>query len=124
MGQLDDKVAIVTGGAQGIGRAIAEGLAAEGARIVIADLRGAEEATASFPAGVGLTVDVADEAAVQRMADETVERCGSIDVLFNNAGLYASLEMRPFDQIRSRNGVRSWTSTWRRCSSRAGLSRR
>ena len=99
MGQLDDKVAIVTGGAQGIGRAIAEGLALEGARIVIADLRGAEEAAAAFRGGVGLTVDVADEAAVQRMTDETVERCGSIDVLVNNAGLYASLEMRPFDQI-------------------------
>ena len=99
MGQLDDKVAVVTGGAQGIGRAIAEGLALEGARIVIADLRGAEEAAAAFRGGVGLTVDVADEAAVQRMTDETVERCGSIDVLVNNAGLYASLEMRPFDQI-------------------------
>ena len=99
MGQLDDKVAIVTGGAQGIGRAIAKGLAAEGARIVIADLRGAEEAANGFPGGVGLTVDVADEAAVQRMADETVEQCGSIDVLVNNAGLYASLAMRPFDQI-------------------------
>ena len=96
---LADKVAIVTGGAQGIGHAIATGLAAEGARIVIADLRGAEEAAAAFPDGVGLTVDVADEAAVQRMADETVERCGSIDVLVNNAGLYASLAMRPFDQI-------------------------
>ena len=58
------------------------------------DLRGAEEATASFPAGVGLTVDVADEAAVRRMTDEAVERYGSIDVLVNNAGLYASLEMR------------------------------
>ena len=99
MGQLDDKVAIVTGGAQGIGHAIAEGLAAEGARIVIADLRGAEEAAGAFPGGLGLTVDVADEAAVQRMADETVEQCGSIDVLVNNAGLYASLAMRPFDQI-------------------------
>ncbi len=99
MGQLDDKVAIVTGGAQGIGHAIAKGLAAEGARIVIADLRGAKDAAAAFPGGVGLAVDVADEVAVQRMADETVERCGSIDVLVNNAGLYASLAMRPFDQI-------------------------
>lgn len=99
MGQLDDKVAIVTGGAQGIGHAIAKGLAAEGARIVIADLRGAEEAADAFPGGVGLTVDVADEAAVERMTDETVEQCGSIDVLVNNAGLYASLAMRPFDQI-------------------------
>ena len=88
---MKDKVAIVTGGAQGIGRAIADGLAAEGARIVIADLRGAEEAAASYPDGVGLTVDVADEAGVQRMVDQTVERCGTVDVLVNNAGLYASL---------------------------------
>jgi NAD(P)-dependent dehydrogenase (short-subunit alcohol dehydrogenase family) len=96
---LEGKVAIVTGAAQGIGRAIAEGLAAEGARIVVADLRGAEEAAAAFPDGVGLTVDVADEAATQRMAADTVEQCGQIDILVNNAGLYASLAMRPFDQI-------------------------
>jgi NAD(P)-dependent dehydrogenase (short-subunit alcohol dehydrogenase family) len=99
MGALDGKVAVVTGAAQGIGRAIAEGLADAGARIVIADLKGAEEAAAAFTDGVGITVDVADEAAVQRFADETVERCGSIDILVNNAGLYASLEMRSFEQI-------------------------
>jgi NAD(P)-dependent dehydrogenase (short-subunit alcohol dehydrogenase family) len=99
MGQLIDQVAIVTGGARGIGRAIADGLAAEGARLVIADLQGAEEAAASYPAGVGLTVDVADEGDVQRLVDETVDRCGGVDVLVNNAGLYASLEMRPFSEI-------------------------
>ena len=99
MGSLDGKVAIVTGGAQGIGRAIAEGLAREGARIVVADLLRAEEAAASFPGGVGLTVDVSSEEDVSRLARETVERCGSIDILVNNAGLYASLEMRPFTEI-------------------------
>jgi NAD(P)-dependent dehydrogenase (short-subunit alcohol dehydrogenase family) len=96
---MNGKVAIVTGGAQGIGRAIAEGLSAAGARIVIADLKGAEQAAAAFPDGVGLSVDVSSEADVARMAEETVDRCGSIDVLVNNAGLYASLEMRPFEQI-------------------------
>jgi NAD(P)-dependent dehydrogenase (short-subunit alcohol dehydrogenase family) len=99
MGALDGKVAVVTGAAQGIGRAIAEGLADAGARIVIADLNGAEEAAAAFTNGVGIAVDVSDEAAVQRLADETVERCGSVDILVNNAGLYASLEMRPFEEI-------------------------
>jgi NAD(P)-dependent dehydrogenase (short-subunit alcohol dehydrogenase family) len=99
MPSLDGKVAIVTGAAQGIGRALAEGLAAEGARIVVADLRGAEEAARSFDDGVGLTVDVSDEADVQRLVDETVARCGGVDILVNNAGLYASLEMRPFEQI-------------------------
>jgi NAD(P)-dependent dehydrogenase (short-subunit alcohol dehydrogenase family) len=99
MSRLEGRVAIVTGGAQGIGRAIADGLAAEGARIVIADLKGAEEAAKEFPGGVGLTVDVSSEADTARMADETVERCGGIDILVNNAGLYASLAMRPFEQI-------------------------
>jgi len=99
MGRLDGKVAIVTGASQGIGRAIAGGLAREGARIVVADLRGAEEAAASYADGIGLTVDVASEEDVARMAQETVERCGSIDILVNNAGLYASLAMRPFTEI-------------------------
>jgi NAD(P)-dependent dehydrogenase (short-subunit alcohol dehydrogenase family) len=96
---LDGKVAIVTGGAQGIGRAIADALAADGARIVVADLKGADEAAAGFPDGVGLTVDVASEDDVARMTSETIERCGAIDILVNNAGLYASLAMRPFEQI-------------------------
>ena len=99
MGALDGKVAIVTGAAQGIGRAIADGLAREGARLVVADLQRAEEAAAAYPDGVGLTVDVSREEDVERMASETVERCGSIDILVNNAGLYASLAMRPFTEI-------------------------
>jgi NAD(P)-dependent dehydrogenase (short-subunit alcohol dehydrogenase family) len=98
-GSLEGKVAVVTGGAQGIGNAIAEGLAAEGARIVIADLSRAEEAAREFEEGIGLTADVADEAQVERMAKEAVERCGRIDILVNNAGLYASLQMRPFTEI-------------------------
>jgi NAD(P)-dependent dehydrogenase (short-subunit alcohol dehydrogenase family) len=99
MSALHGKVAIVTGGAQGIGRAIADGLAAEGARIVIADLKGADEAAQAYEGGVGITADVADEAAVERMAAETADRCGGIDLLVNNAGLYASLAMRPFTEI-------------------------
>jgi NAD(P)-dependent dehydrogenase (short-subunit alcohol dehydrogenase family) len=96
---IDGRVAIVTGGAQGIGRAIADGLAAEGARIVIADLQHAEEVARNFPAGVGLTVDVSSEQDVARMAEEVIRRCGRVDILVNNAGLYASLAMRPFTEI-------------------------
>jgi NAD(P)-dependent dehydrogenase (short-subunit alcohol dehydrogenase family) len=99
MGRLDGKVAVVTGAAQGIGRAIAEGLSAEGARIVVADLHGADDAAASFRDGVGIAVDVAAEDDVARMVAEAVAACGRIDILVNNAGLYASLEMRPFEQI-------------------------
>lgn len=104
--KLDGRVAVVTGAAQGIGRAIASGLAAEGARIVVADIRGAEDAAAAFPGGVGLRVDASSEDDAARMAEETVERCGRIDILVNNAGLYASLALRPFEEIP--------TEEWRR----------
>jgi NAD(P)-dependent dehydrogenase (short-subunit alcohol dehydrogenase family) len=98
-GALDGKVAVVTGAAQGIGNAIADGLAAEGARVVVADLQHAEEAARAFDGGVGLTVDVSDEFDVERMVQEAVDQCGRIDILVNNAGLYASLAMRPFTEI-------------------------
>jgi NAD(P)-dependent dehydrogenase (short-subunit alcohol dehydrogenase family) len=97
-GALEGRVAVVTGGAQGIGNAIARGLAAEDARVVVADLQRAEEAARPL-GGVGLTVDVSDESQVLRMVEDVVERCGRIDILVNNAGIYASLEMRPFTEI-------------------------
>ncbi len=98
-GDLDGRVAVITGGAQGIGRAIADGLAEAGARIVIADLENAEEAAAAYPDGVGLKADVSAEEDVARMVSEALARCERIDILVNNAGLYASLPMRPFEEI-------------------------
>jgi NAD(P)-dependent dehydrogenase (short-subunit alcohol dehydrogenase family) len=99
VGQLDGKVAVVTGAAQGIGRAIADGLAREGARIVVVDLERADETAAAFRDGVAITADVSSEEDTARMAQEALEQCGSINILVNNAGLYASLAMRPFTDI-------------------------
>jgi NAD(P)-dependent dehydrogenase (short-subunit alcohol dehydrogenase family) len=96
--RLADRVAIVTGGAQGIGRAIAQRLSEEGATIVVADLQGHEAAAAEL-GGLGLRVDVSSEADTKAMAEAALERYGRIDVLVNNAGIYSTLVPKPFDQI-------------------------
>jgi NAD(P)-dependent dehydrogenase (short-subunit alcohol dehydrogenase family) len=101
--RLKDKVAIVTGGAQGIGRAYILRLAEEGARVVIADiLDGSAVAEAvKKKGGYALTLhtDVTDEKSTQEMARETVDRFGRIDVLVNNAAFFSSIVKRPFHQI-------------------------
>ena len=91
--RLQDKVAIVTGGAQGMGRAIALRYATEGARVVVADinLAGAQAVAAEIGAAagqaVGVAVDVRDQSQVQAMVETAVERFGGVDILVNNAGV-------------------------------------
>jgi NAD(P)-dependent dehydrogenase (short-subunit alcohol dehydrogenase family) len=96
--RLADRVAIVTGGAQGIGRAIAQRLHADGATVVIADLQGHEEAAAELD-GLGVRVDVSQEADVAALAAGVLERYGRIDALVNNAGIYSSLVPKSFEEI-------------------------
>jgi len=88
MGRLDDKVAIVTGGGQGIGQAIARKLAAEGATVVVTDVDEANAtATANaLPSAVAIRADVTDRQGVQAMAERVAGQFGRIDVLVNNAG--------------------------------------
>jgi 2-hydroxycyclohexanecarboxyl-CoA dehydrogenase len=88
MGGLNDKIAIVTGGGQGIGRAISEKLAAEGATVVVTDLVGqnASQTADGLPGAIAIGVDVTDRQAVQAMADQVLQLFGHVDVLVNNAG--------------------------------------
>ena len=97
------QVVIVTGGAMGIGRAIVQALLAEGAKVVIADRDGAEEAaTALDNAGdsvIGVPCDVSSRSDTEGMANAALEAFGRIDVLVNNAGIYSSLKMTPFEDL-------------------------
>ncbi|MCC6833057.1 MAG: SDR family oxidoreductase [Thermoleophilia bacterium] len=87
MGKMDGRVAIVTGAAQGIGRAIADKLAAEGARVVVADLNGAGAEAAAPEGGLGMKVDVSSEDDVKRMVADTVAHYGRLDALVNDAAI-------------------------------------
>jgi 3-oxoacyl-[acyl-carrier protein] reductase len=91
MGRLDGKIAIVTGGGSGIGRAIALGYAAEGAQVLAADLNldGAQQTAARAESGRILAhrADVTDETSVQEMVARVVERYGRLDVMVNNAAI-------------------------------------
>jgi pyridoxal 4-dehydrogenase len=86
---LEDRVAIVTGAAQGIGRAIAEKLDAEGATVAVADVNaeGAEEAAAGLERGQAIECDVSSEESVNAMVSAVLEEHGKVDALVNNAAI-------------------------------------
>jgi 3-oxoacyl-[acyl-carrier protein] reductase len=102
---LKDRVVIITGAGQGIGRVFAKAFAQAGARAVIAELN--EEKAASAAAEIleadgqalAVTTDVADPNSINEMVEIVTDEYGRIDVLINNAGFFSTLEMRPFDQI-------------------------
>jgi NAD(P)-dependent dehydrogenase (short-subunit alcohol dehydrogenase family) len=106
MGRLSGKVAIVTGGAQGIGAAYAVGLAKEGARVVIADVldgRSAVEAVAKAGSeAIFVKTDVCDQAQCDAMAKAAQDRFGSVDILLNNAAIFGSIVLKPFTECSAR----------------------
>lgn len=105
MERLQGKVAIVTGGAAGIGRHYSQALAAAGARVMIADIADgkaiAEEIAAKSGANsvASTRFDVSDETAVKGIVKQTLDRFGQIDVLVNNAALYAKLSPAKYSDI-------------------------
>jgi 3-oxoacyl-[acyl-carrier protein] reductase len=105
MGMLKDKVAIVTGGARGLGKAYCLRMAEEGAKVVVADIleKEAEEAASEIKAkggtAVAIRADVTDEKSTLKMAEETVKKFGRIDILVNNAAFYYGVGRNTFDKV-------------------------
>jgi 3-oxoacyl-[acyl-carrier protein] reductase len=98
---LKDRVALVTGAAQGIGQAIADALAENEATVIYTDvdLAGAERAAARWPGAEALTMDVSSEAQIQAVIGQVVRQFGRLDVLVNNAGVNTLHHRVPIDQF-------------------------
>jgi NAD(P)-dependent dehydrogenase (short-subunit alcohol dehydrogenase family) len=100
---LQGRVALVTGGGAGIGFALAAGLARRGAAVLVSDLRGAEDAAARLRdeglAAQGITGDVTSEESVAAMVATAEEHFGGLDILINNAGIYAGLTPKSFEEL-------------------------
>ena len=110
MGRIQERVAIITGAAQGIGAVYAKALASEGASVVIADLDDgqtvADEIMALGSSALNLVTDVSNETSTANMVSETLERFGRIDILINNAAIFGKLDAKPFTEI----SVQEWDS--------------
>ena len=104
---LEGKVAIVTGGGRGLGKAYCLKMAEEGAKVVVADILEGEpievvsEIKAKGDTAIAVKTDITSEADAQRLADKTVQEFGRIDVLVNNAGYYFGVARKPLNEISS-----------------------
>ncbi len=101
--RLKDKVAIVTGAAQGIGAHYARGLAREGAAVAVVDILDpnpvAKEIAGNDGKALPLKIDISDERETKEMVRKTVEAFGRVDILVNNAAIYGAIVRKPFEEI-------------------------
>ena len=112
MGKLDGKVAIVTGAASGIGPSYARGLAAEGAKVMIADVEPGESTVRAIRDAGGQAIsrvcDVSDETAVAALVRDTEAAFGGVHILVNNAAVFARFVAVPLDQISAADWERAF----------------
>jgi len=122
MGRLDGRVALVTGGAQGLGAAYCKAMAAEGAQVVVADVADGSTVVGIVEQAGGIamavTADVTDQDSCDNMVAEAIKAYGKLDILVANAGLYAKLKRKPgieidvaeWDQVMAVNVRGVWQS--------------
>ncbi|MEP0942429.1 MAG: glucose 1-dehydrogenase [Rhizobiaceae bacterium] len=103
MGRLDGKTAVITGAGRGIGAVMAKHMAAEGANVVVSDVLDTAETVAAIKGAggnaIGLNVDVTSDADLAAMVEATEKEFGELNVLVNNASIFAALQPKPFMQI-------------------------
>jgi 3-oxoacyl-[acyl-carrier protein] reductase len=120
--RLKDKVAIITGSGQGLGKAYALAYVKEGAKVVIAEInlenaeKVAKEITDAGGEAMAVKVDVSNSENTKAMAEKTMEKFGQIDILINNASIYYGLENKPLETITEEEWDRSYSvnvkGTW------------
>ncbi len=101
MFNLTDKVVVITGAAGGLGKAFALAFAEQGAKVAVCDknIQGAIETANEIKGAIAIEVDVANEQSTQAMAQQVMDAFGRIDVLINNAAIYATIQRKPFFEI-------------------------
>ena len=116
-GVLQDKVAIITGGGRGIGRAFALRFAEEGAKLLLPDISleraesVAKEIKDKGGKAVAMLTDISDENAVPKMADRVIKEYGKVDILVNNAGIWFGVNPTPWTDWKGADWDKIFSST-------------